>query len=93
MTNADAIANQPIASEQLVDELIEESPSSHIDVIQTVIASLEQEQALLVVQLSDSDLYKNDSAKLTAIQTRMTELETLLTKRFERWEALEARNK
>ena len=56
-------------------------------------ASLEQEQALLVVQLSDSDLYKNDSAKLTAIQTRMTELETLLTKRFERWEALEARNK
>ena len=57
------------------------------------IASLEQEQALLVVQLSDSDLYKNDSAKLTAIQTRMTELETLLTKRFERWEALEARNK
>jgi ABC transport system ATP-binding/permease protein len=57
------------------------------------IASLEQEQALLVVQLSDSDLYKNDSAKLAAIQTRMTELETLLTKRFERWEALEARNK
>jgi ATP-binding cassette subfamily F protein uup len=57
------------------------------------IASLEQEQALLVVQLSDSDLYKNDSAKLAAIQTRMTELETVLTKRFERWEALEARNK
>jgi len=57
------------------------------------IASLEQEQALLVVQLSDSDLYKNDSAKLATVQTRMTELEILLTKRFERWEALEARTK
>jgi ATP-binding cassette subfamily F protein uup len=56
------------------------------------IHGIEQEQAQLVVQLGDSELYKNDSAKLATIQARMAELEALLTKRFERWEALEARN-
>ncbi len=58
MTNADAIANQPINSEQLVDELIEESPSSHIDVIQTVIASLEQDNSAMVSQTEKSYLWK-----------------------------------
>jgi ATP-binding cassette subfamily F protein uup len=56
------------------------------------IHGIEQEQAQLVVQLGDSELYKNDSAKLATIQARMAELEALLAKRFERWEALEARN-
>jgi ATP-binding cassette subfamily F protein uup len=56
------------------------------------IHAIEQEQAQLVVELGNSDLYKNDSAKLAAIQARMTELESLLAKRFERWESLEARN-
>ena len=56
------------------------------------IHAIEQEQAQLVVELGNSELYKNDSAKLAAIQARMTELESLLAKRFERWEALEARN-
>ncbi len=58
MTNADAIVNQPINSEQLVDELIEESPSSHIDVIQTVIASLEQDNSAMVSQTEKSYLWK-----------------------------------
>ena len=56
------------------------------------IHGFEQELAQLVTQLGDSELYKNDSAKLVAIQTRMTELEATLANRFERWEALEARN-
>ena len=56
------------------------------------IHAIEQEQAQLVVELGNSELYKNDSAKLAAIQARMTELESLLAKRFERWEVLEARS-
>jgi ATP-binding cassette subfamily F protein uup len=56
------------------------------------INAIEQEQAQLVVELGNSELYTNDSAKLATIQARMAELESLLAKRFERWEALEARN-
>jgi ATP-binding cassette subfamily F protein uup len=56
------------------------------------IHAIEQEQAQLVVELGNSELYKNDSAKLASIQARVAELDALLAKRFERWEALEARN-
>jgi ATP-binding cassette subfamily F protein uup len=56
------------------------------------IHAIEQEQAQLVVELGNSDLYKNDSARLAAIQARVSELDALLATRFERWEALEARN-
>jgi ATP-binding cassette subfamily F protein uup len=56
------------------------------------IHAIEQEQAQLVAELGNSELYTNDSAKLAAIQARMTELESLSIKKFERWEALEARN-
>ena len=56
------------------------------------IQAIEQEQAQLVAELGNSELYTNDSAKLAEIQTRMTELESLSIKKFERWEALEARN-
>jgi ATP-binding cassette subfamily F protein uup len=56
------------------------------------IHAIEQEQAQLVIELGNSELYKNDSAKLAAIQARVSELDALLAKRFERWEALEARN-
>ncbi len=57
MTNADAIANQSITSEQAINELIEEAPSSHVDVIQTVIASLEQGDSVFVqlTGLTDDD--------------------------------------
>jgi ATP-binding cassette subfamily F protein uup len=56
------------------------------------IHAIEQEQAQLVAELGNSELYTNDPAKLSAIQARMTELEALSIKKFERWEALEARN-
>lgn len=58
MTNAETVANQPVASEQLVDELIEESPSSHIDIIQTVIASLEQDNSAMVSNTDTNYLWK-----------------------------------
>ena len=58
MTNADAIANQPITSEQVINNLVEEATSSHIDVIQTVIASLEQDNSAMVSHTESNYLWK-----------------------------------
>ena len=58
MTNTDAIANQSITSEQAINELIEEAPSSHVDVIQTVIASLEQGDSAMVSHTEAAYLWK-----------------------------------
>ncbi len=58
MTNADAIANQPIASEQLINNLVEEATSSHVDVIQTVITSLEQDNSAMVSHTDSNYLWK-----------------------------------
>jgi hypothetical protein len=46
---------------------------------------------VLVATLGQSELYKNDPAKLTSLQSRLTEIDTLLIQHFARWEALEAR--
>ena len=58
MTNADAIATQPITSEQVINNLVEEATSSHVDVIQTVIASLEQDNSAMVSQTDSNYLWK-----------------------------------
>jgi ATP-binding cassette subfamily F protein uup len=55
------------------------------------IQKLEQEQEALVAEMGHGELYKNDPAKLTTIQARLAEIDTLLLKHFARWEALEAR--
>jgi ATP-binding cassette subfamily F protein uup len=55
------------------------------------IQKLEQEQEALVATMGQGELYKNDPAKLSSIQSRLTEIDTLLVKHFARWEALEAR--
>ena len=58
MTSADAIANQPITSEQVINNLVEEATSSHVDVIQTVIASLEQDNSAMVSHTDSNYLWK-----------------------------------
>ena len=58
MTNADAIATQSITSEQVINNLVEEATSSHIDVIQTVIASLEQDNSAMVSHTDSNYLWK-----------------------------------
>lgn len=55
------------------------------------IQTLEQEQEALVTEMGNGELYKTDPTKLTTIQARLTEIDTLLLKHFARWEALEAR--
>ena len=58
MTNADAIATQPITSEQVINNLVEEATSSHVDVIQTVITSLEQDNSAMVSHTDSNYLWK-----------------------------------
>lgn len=58
MTNADAIATQSITSEQVINNLVEEATSSHVDVIQTVIASLEQDNSAMVSHTDSNYLWK-----------------------------------
>ncbi len=79
MTNAETIANQPLASKQLIDELIEETPSSHIDVIQTVIASLEQDNSAMVSQTEKNYLwkFKYGSVEVFVQLTGLTDDDTL----------------
>lgn len=55
------------------------------------IQTLEQEQETLVAEMGKSELYKTDPTKLTTLQARLTEIDSLLLKHFARWEALEAR--
>ena len=53
------------------------------------IESLESEQVALVAQMGNSDLYKSDPDKLSQIQSRLSEIESLIQKKMERWELLE----
>ncbi|MEI6115022.1 MAG: ATP-binding cassette domain-containing protein [Burkholderiales bacterium] len=62
-----------------------------LEEIPAQIGELEREQATLTTQLGDGALYRDDPAKVAQIQQRLTEIESELTSKFARWEALEAR--
>ena len=66
--------------------------TKELDELPAIIQGLEAEQESLVAQMSDGALYKNDPAKFSAIQEKLTHLEKELAKKFERWEALEAKS-
>lgn len=66
--------------------------TKELNELPAMIQSLEVEQESLVAKLSDGALYKNDPGKFSEIQAKLTQLEAELTKKFERWEALEAKS-
>ena len=66
--------------------------TKELDELPAIIQGLEAEQESLVAQMSDSALYKNEPAKFSAIQEKLAHIEKELTKKFERWEALEAKS-
>ena len=66
--------------------------TKELDELPAIIQGLEAEQESLVAQMSDSALYKNEPAKFSAIQEKLAQIEKELTKKFERWEALEAKS-
>lgn len=54
----DTVATQSISSNQLVNDLVDEVTADHINVIQTVIASLEQDQSAMVSHTDTAYLWK-----------------------------------
>ena len=56
------------------------------------IESLEGEQATLHEQLSNPQLYQNDSGRLTELQERLSNIESKLERVYERWQELELRS-
>lgn len=55
----ETVSTQSLSSDELVDKLIEETTNSnYIDVIQTVIASLDHDQSAMVSQTGDGHLWK-----------------------------------
>nr|WP_315252966.1 ATP-binding cassette domain-containing protein [uncultured Duganella sp.] len=56
-----------------------------------LIASLEDEQSALTLQLSDPDFYKKNAAEARRINQRIEEIETELLSALERWEQIESR--
>lgn len=57
------------------------------------IAALEQESAEINQTLLDPDLYRNDPARGTRMQSRIDEIEQALLDLLNRWEVLEAKQK
>lgn len=66
--------------------------TKELNELPAMIQGLEAEQESLVAKLSDGALYKNDPGKFSEIQEKLTQIEAELTKKFERWEALEAKS-
>jgi ATP-binding cassette subfamily F protein uup len=61
-----------------------------LDALPARIEALEAEQRLLAEQLSGSEVYASDAARLTEIQDRFAQIEDELMAALERWEALSA---
>jgi ATP-binding cassette subfamily F protein uup len=58
-----------------------------------LIASLEDEQSAITIQLNAPDFYKTNPADARRINARFAEIEELLLDALERWERLEARSR
>jgi ATP-binding cassette subfamily F protein uup len=54
-----------------------------------IIEALEIEQQALHARMADADFYRQDSALITATQTRLAALEKELADHYQRWETLE----
>jgi ABC transport system ATP-binding/permease protein len=61
-----------------------------LDELPKLIASLEDEQTALALQLSDPDFYKKNAAEAKRVNARMEAIEAELLAALERWEAIES---
>lgn len=62
-----------------------------LDELPARIQALEEQQSELTETLALPELYQSGSDELTKVQTELASIESALTKLYERWEALEAR--
>jgi ATP-binding cassette subfamily F protein uup len=61
-----------------------------LDALPRKIDQLENEQRAIFAAMSDPDFYKNNKADITAMQSRLQEVEALIASAYEKWEALES---
>ena len=76
----ETVATQSLASDELINELVEDTTSAnHVDVIQTVIASLEQDESAMVSQTDQGHLwkFKYGSVEVFVQLTGLTDEDTL----------------
>ena len=76
----ETVATQSLASDELINELVEDTTSvNHVDVIQTVIASLEQDESAMVSQTDQGHLwkFKYGSVEVFVQLTGLTDEDTL----------------
>lgn len=84
MTNyqpdAETVATQSMSSNEMIHELVQETTgTNHIDVIQTVIASMDQDQSAMVSQTEQGHLwkFKYGSVEVFVQLTGLTDEDTL----------------
>jgi ATP-binding cassette subfamily F protein uup len=64
-----------------------------LDELPKLIASLEDEQTALALQLSDPDFYKKNAAEAKRVNARVEQIEAELLAALERWDAIESGGK
>lgn len=76
----ETVATQSLSSNEMIDELIEETTGiNHVEVIQTVIASLQQDESAMVSQTQEGYLwkFKYGSVEVFVQLTGLTDEDTL----------------
>ncbi|CDG84618.1 ATP-binding cassette domain-containing protein [Janthinobacterium agaricidamnosum] len=84
----EAAAAQPAVARQ---KKLSYKEQRELDELPVLIASLEDEQAVIAAQLSHPDFYKKTPAEGKRLNARVAEIETLLLEALEKWETIEAR--
>ncbi|MBA5690077.1 ATP-binding cassette domain-containing protein [Rugamonas apoptosis] len=80
----------PVAAPAAKPRKLSFKEQRELDELPKLIASLEDEQTALALQLSDPDFYKKNAAEAKRVNARMEAIEDELLAALERWEAIES---
>ena len=86
---AESAAAAPVAKQKKLSY----KEQRELDDLPVLIASLEDEQAVIAAQLSHPDFYKKTPAEGKRLNARVAEIDALLLDALEKWEIIEARGK
>lgn len=84
-------AEVPAASSSAKKVKLSYKEQRELEELPKLIASLEDEQALITAQLNAPDFYKTNPADARRINARFSEIDEQLMEALERWEQIEAR--
>ena len=85
------VAEAPAASASSKKVKLSYKEQRELEELPKLIASLEDEQALITAQLNAPDFYKTNPADARRINARYSEIDEQLMEALERWEQIEAR--